>query len=274
MKKFGYDMMITPYPIKLSVGTLRKPTLEEIFRDIGYEQYQAYEAFSKLTPELFYTKMDDAEGLEIWESFSDQQKEEITLFNVVKSNNDLLQDYLNLFNVFFEENVIFAEGFFVWLDKAYDPSLFTDDNSDSIESLEKSIVGVISNSEMFNQVLQAIQQICCAYEDTDDEAEVKFKNSIAEKLYKKMKQAEKKRKQDEKESKDYSIPNIISAVSNNHPTISPINVYQLTVFQLIDAFRRRQTTFTNDMNALSVSVWGDKDHKYNANVWFLNEYEK
>ena len=270
MNKFTYDMMLSPYPIRLSIGTLRKPTLEEIFKDIGFEQYQSFEGFTRLTPEIFYTKMNDEEGLKIWDSFTDLQKQKLTLFNVVKSDPDLAHDYVELFNAFFEEQVIFEEGYFVWLDKSFDVDLLQEENA---ELPKNAVVGVVGKSEIFQEVLQAIQQVCCCYEDTDNK-DVKFKNAVAEKLYKRMKQAEAEKKIREESDKKYSLPNIISAVSNNHPTISPLNVYQLTVFQLIDAFQRRQNNISFDMHSLSVSVWGDKEQKFDPNVWFANNYDK
>lgn len=271
MKKFSYDMMLTPYPIPLSIGSLRKPTLEEILRDIGYEQYQTYEAFLKLTPELFYTKMDGEEGLAIWKSFTELQKKEITLFNVIKSNADLLHDYIDLLNTFFEERVVFLEGYFVWLNKSFDAHKLDGENP---ELTKDAIVSVVGDSDMFMEVLQAIQQVCCCYDESDDVGKTKFKNAIAERLYRRMKADATRKRQKEEADKNYSLINVISAVSNNHPTISPLNVYQLTVFQLIDAFRRRQTNISFDMQSLSVSVWGDEKQKFNPNVWFFNDYDK
>jgi hypothetical protein len=273
--------MLSPYPIKLSIGTLIKPTLKQIFDPvdgIGYEQYRNYEAFTKLTPKLFYTKMDGEEGLAIWESFTDAQKSQVKMFNVIKSNEQLLHDYLDLFNFFFMEHVSFEGGFFVWSNRELDFS-----NED--ESFEDAITGVINTPEMFEQVIEAIQQVCCAYSksesDEADESGLKFKNELAKQMYEKMHKTQKSEGEDETENanidseklKNFNLPNIISAVSNNHLTISPINVWDLTVFQLLDAFHRKRATNKQTIDSLRVAVWGDEENVYDPNVWLANEYE-
>jgi len=264
--KFTYGTLLSPYPIKLSIGTLRKPTLGEIFHTIGYEQYMTYESFTKLTPKLFYTKLKEG-GKEIWDSFTDKQKEEISLFNVVIADEELLQDYLGLLNFFFDEKVISEEGFFIWVNN-------TADTSDISQLSEDDICGVVADANLFKQVLEAIQQVCCAYKESEQPENLKFKNSLAEKLYRRMEKAAQEEAEKVKSDKNYTIPNIISAVSNNHPTISPINVWDLTVFQLVDAFQRRQISKKDEMDSRTVSVWGDSDNKYDPHVWFKNEYDK
>lgn len=268
--KFTYGTMLSPSPIKLSIGTLRKPTLKEISDEIGFDMYDNFEAFSKLTPKLFYTELmdDKEEGKAIWESFTDKQRETISLFNVVCANEDLLRDYINLFNFFFEEQVIFFEGIFVLIDKNTDVS-----DLDNIPT--ESIKGVITNKDQFQFVIEAIQQVCCTYDDSVQQSEkLVYKNSLAKELYKRMQESEEKQKKQKTPDKNFTIPNLISAVSNNHPTISPINVWELTVFQLVDSFKRRQVNKQDEMRSLNVSVWGDSDNKYNPNVWYKNDYDK
>lgn len=273
-------MMLSPYPIKLSIGTLIKPTLKQIFdpiEGIGYEQYQNYEAYARLTPKLFYTKMDGDEGLAIWESLTDTQKKEIKMFNVIRSNEQLISDYLDLLNFFFKEHVAYEEGFFIW-------SEYELDFSSMDASMEDAITGVINTAELFEQVLEAIQQVCCTYskssESAIDESELKFKNSLAKEIYEKihgLNKADDENETSDLKSKDYktfNIPNIISAVSNNHLTISPINVWDLTVFQLLDAFHRKQATNKQTMISLKTAVWGDSDDTFDPNVWLANEYDK
>jgi hypothetical protein len=271
--KFTYETMLAPFPIELSIGTLRKPTLEEIYH-LGFDVYTSYETMTKLTPELFYTKMDGDEGKEIWSLFSDKQRESIKLFNVVKSDKGLLHDYIDLLNFFFEENVIFIEGYLVWLTRPIDIEELQGKNE---QIPDDAIAGVIGDDDMFHQVLEAIQQVCCIYEESNivDEngKEMKFKNSIAKELYERMQKAEKEKKEKPESNKNYSIPNIISAVSNRHPTISPINVWDLTVFQLIDSFHRLQNNAHFRIGQTNVSVWGDKENQFDINSWFENKYD-
>ena len=87
----------------------------------------------------------------------------------------------------------------------------------------------------------------------------------------KAKRAENKNK---KADINFSLPNIVSAVSNKHPTISPITVWDLTVFQLLDAFNRMQANTIYDIDSTRVSVWGDEKKVFDVSLWYKNEYEK
>lgn len=265
--KLGYDLMLSPFPIKLSIGTLIKPTIGQIFR-LGLEEYEAYQILMKLTPENFYMTLYQGDGQSLWESFTDEQKIQLKLFNILKTDESLINDYIQLLNFFFEERVVYYSDSFVLIDNSY--------KSDDLEILpQEAFVGVIGNNSTFCQVLSLIQQICCIYDDSENIGELKFKNSKAEQLYIRMKVAEKKQKEKEKdENFDFSIPNIISAVSNFHPSINPLNVWDLTMFQLIDSFERIQLGKTFGIKSLNVAVWGDKENTFDMSEWHKNMYEK
>jgi hypothetical protein len=166
------------------------------------------------------------------------------------------------------------KDFFVWLNRPIDIDELKKNNE---QIPEDAISGLVGDNNMFHEVLEAIQQICCIYEKHVDKdgKEVKFKNDIAKRIYEKIQKGEEERKQEEEEEhgKDYTLPNIISAVSNRHPTISPLNVWDLTVFQLIDAFHRLQDGATYEISSTTVSVWGDKENQFEPNAWFLNKYD-
>jgi len=265
--KLSYDLMLSPFPIKLSIGTLIKPTIGQIFK-LGLSEYEAYQMLMKLSPENYYMTIYDGDGQSLWESFTDEQKVKVKLFNIIKTDESLVNDYKQLLNFFFEEKVLYYNGLFVLIDNSF--------KSDDLEELPtEAFIGAIGDNSTFCQVLSIIQQICCIYDDSEDVGDIKFKNSKAEQLYIRMKAAENKRKEKEKEENfDYSIPNIVSAVSNCHPTINPINVWELTMFQLIDSFERLQTMKIYDLRSLSVSVWGDKENTFNISEWHKNIYEK
>ena len=48
MKKLSYGEMISPLPIKLSIGTIVKPKLREI-AEISFEKFYYFEGLTKLT---------------------------------------------------------------------------------------------------------------------------------------------------------------------------------------------------------------------------------
>ena len=153
--KLDYGTQLSPSPISLSIGTLLKPKLKDITnskKGMSFNKFNYYEVLIKMTPELFYTKIKGESGLEYWNSLTTNEKETMTLYDVVLKEKQLTDSFVDIFNFFFEETVIFKESFFVLLDKNI--------NADINTITEKDIHGVISDKS-FLQVLDIIQQICC-----------------------------------------------------------------------------------------------------------------
>lgn len=261
--QLDYGTILCPDSITLSIGILRKPTLREIAK-LTFDKFGYYEFFLKMTPELFYTKIKGDDGKAYWDSLTEESKNEMTLFDVISEEESLQKTYTDILNFFFVESVTFREGFFI---------LLKEDIGSAEEIDTANIRGVIAK-ETFPQVLEFIQQICCIYDKDADVENQNFKNKLAKRLYEKMLKAKKKENDEKKADINLTLPNIISSVSNKHPTISPITVWDLTVFQLLDSFNRTQINTMYDIDATRVSVWGDEKKTFNASLWYKNEYDK
>lgn len=262
----SYGELLSPFPIRLSIGIIRKPVLREIAR-IGFDRFNAYEAFLKCTPKHYYTKMmKDHGGIEMWESMSDAEREELTMCSLIGQHKDLQTLYTQIFEFFFEEFVRFEEGFFI---------LYYGEIPQDEKIPLENIQGIISEQN-FSQVVDIIQQVCCIHSKADESAEdLKFKNEFARKMYEKMQKALKKQ-EEEKESKydkDMSLPNIISALASNHPSINLHNIWDLTLFQLFDSFKRIQIDRVYDIDATRVSVWGDEKKQFKPDLWYKNHHD-
>ena len=241
MIELKYGTQLSPTPIKLSIGTLRKPKLKEI-AEIGFDEFNLFETFAKMTPELWFTKIKGEDGKSFWCSLSEEERSKIALYDIMLSDKSLIDVYLAIFNFFFVEPVVFYDDNFLILDHTIeDLSGLTSDD----------IYGIICK-ESFIQVLEVIQRICCIYE----------------KMLK-AKQAEKKKSDD-----NMTLPNIISAVSNRHPSITPITVWELTIFQLLDSFERLRDNAFYEIEKTRVSVWGDEKKTFDAALWYKNNYDK
>lgn len=261
--KLDYGTQLSPEPIKLSIGTLVKPKLSRISK-ITFEKFNYYEMMIKMTPKFFYTKIKGSKGKKYWESLSEAERENLNLYNVVIDDKQLTNIFVEIFNFFFEENVIFQEDYFILFKK----------NLDSDTASKDNIAGVISKN-IFSEVLDVIQQVCCIKDEEEEDVDnMKFKNGLAKRMFEKMQKAAKEEQERKKASADLELPNIISSVSNKHFTISPINVWELTIFQLMDAFNRLQLNTVFDINSTRVSVWGDEKRTFNAALWYKNEYDK
>lgn len=274
MMELDYSSLLSPNPVPLSIGFnnksihLRKPTLKEIDREITLQQFSLYEMFLKMTPELYYTKILGERGSELWDSFSNEEKNEITLYKCIIKDKNLQDIFVKVLNFFFEETVIYVDGFFVFMESGESIENIDD------ESINNGMCGVIQEKN-FNEFLCLIQQTCCIYNRKNNE-NVKFKNALAQKLYEKMQKAnaENEKRKEKELDKNLSLANIISKVSNKHPSISPITVWDLTLFQLIDSFNSMQVNESYDISKTRTSVWGDEKNTFDATLWYKNNHEK
>lgn len=259
--RLDYGTQISPSPIKLSIGTLRKPKLVDV-SDLGFEKLSVFELFAKMTPETYFIKIKEDTGKAYWESLTDEQRDKMTMFYLIATDESLQELYTDMFNFFFVEPVVFQEGVFI---------VFKNDTDFNSELSVNDIRGVIYE-DTFSQVLTLIQQICCIYEEEQSIDELKFKNKTARKLYEKMLKAQKQEKK--KSDLNLTLPNIISAVSNSHPSVNPINIWDMTIYQLIDSFDRLQANKMYDIDQRRVSVWGDEKKTFDPTLWYKNNYDK
>lgn len=258
--KLDYGTITSPFPIPLTIGTIRKPTLGEIAdpRVIGFQKFGLYESLLVLTPQEYYKNTE--ENADYYSALSDEEKKDLTMFCAIEHDKNLQELYISLFRLFFIEPVTYMKNVFVILEE---------------KDQKASIKGVITE-DIFSDVLNIIKQICGMSADEDallkDASRMKFKNKKAKKLYEKMLKSEEKKK---KESNiNYSIPNIISAVCSCHPSINYTNVYQLTVYQLLDTFERLKTDSAFHIYRTSVAVWGNEKNWFDPELWYKNEYDK
>jgi len=264
--KLDYGTQLSPEPIVLSIGTIRKPRLKNIAQ-ITFGRFMMYEVFLKATPEIFYTKLLE-NGSEIWDSFTEAEKTSMTMYNLIERDDWVREIFEEIFCFFFEDKVAYREGFFIVFDRNIEPG----DSDIPVDSIR----GVITD-KLFSQVVEIIQQVCCIYDEEKEEpAEIKFKNSIAKAMYERMQKAQKEMEQKKKETmdKNHSIPNIISAVASRHPSINFVNIWELTIFQLLDCFNRLQANAFYEIGWTRTAVWGDEKKTFDPSLWYQNNHDK
>lgn len=261
--RLDYGTQLSPVPITLSIGTLRKPTLKEISQ-ITFDRFSYYEFFLKLSPETYYTKIKKDDGEAYWSSLTEEEQDKITIYNIIEEDKQIRSTYVEIFDFFFVETVIYQEGFFILLKEK--PA-----NLDEIK--KEQVRGAIAK-ENFSQVISLIQQICCIYNEEESLDDMKFKNNLARKLMEKMLKAKKKEQETKKSDLNLTIPNIISSLANKHPSLNYVNIWDLTIFQLLDAFNRTQANSMYDIDSTRVSVWGDEKKTFDVSLWYKNNYDK
>lgn len=264
--RLDYGTQLSPVPITLSIGTLRKPTLREISQ-ITFDRFSFYEFFLKLSPETYYTKLRiENDGEAYWSSLTEEERDKITIYDIIKEDEQIRNTYVEIFNFFFVETIIYQEGFFILLKE--------NTAIDKPNEIKKEQVRGVIAKDNFSQVMSLLQQICCIYNEEESLDDMKFKNNLARKLMEKMLKAKEKEQETKKSDLNLTIPNIISSLANKHPSLNYLNIWDLTIFQLLDAFNRIQTNSMYDIDSTRVSVWGDEKKTFDVSLWYKNNYDK
>lgn len=235
--KLSYFDLISPCPIHVSgVGDIFSPTLRRIAQ-IGAETYNFY--------------------------LSLLLADEKTLFS-----DDAMIDFLkNALAFFFKEEIFYYsdERCFIVTNNA--ASVITD-----IEALsggrklsDTDIVGVITGDN-FSQICDLILQLNNIKRRDEDISKVKNKKALD--ILKKIQKGRAEKQKNKKADKNMEIANIISAVANRHPSLNMINIWDLTIYQLWDAFARLSNNSIYDIQSMSVAAWGNKDNHFDAAAWF------
>lgn len=268
--KLEYYSLLCPTPIRLSIGSIKKHTLREI-GEFSFIRFRVYEVYLLLTPTTYYNSLATDEEKAYWELVPEEQKLQTTLYDLILMHTHLREQFTEIFNFFFIERVIFKDNIFYILN--------TDDYDtpdDQIELTDDIVTGSINYQNIY-AVLDIIRQVCCIKSDDPlDEQQPVFKNEKAKRLYEKMlkaKEEEKKRKE-QKELLDSSVPNIISSTAAKCPGLNIINIWDATLFQLYDQFGKTQTDDIHYLNSVRTAVWGDEKNVYDHTLWYKNNYDK
>lgn len=257
-----YGTLLSEEPIRFPIGSIKPPTIGDI-KKITFAKFQLYEMYLQITPKDFFTNSKNSEIKQLWESLPDEEKEKMTLFNLILSDASLQNIYIEVFNFFFVEDVSFEDNMFTIYDNG-------------------ELVGAIREG-IFTSIIEVIQQICGVYEKKEsDFREIPLKNTkTAKNIFEKLLKGRKKfKKNKEKEmakkgnAKNWTLPNIYSAVANAHPSLNYSNMNNITVYQLIDSFQRTVVNKKFEMAAHSVSVWGDEKKQFDNSLWYKNIYDK
>ena len=246
--KLSYSDLISPTPYKTNIGSIKSPTLREIW-ELGYNTYQLYLNVLIMTPQTYCTNINP--NLNDWfNNLSHEENLKMTLFDLCLYDDNLTMLFQQIYNFFFVENVI-------W-DDTYKMFMIQKDVNDT-----NSIIGVINSDTWEN-----INDIICQLNNVDikeNTSEIKSKKakSIMEKILR-----GRKKMSEKKTNKNYALDNIVSSVANRHPSLNMLNIWDLTVSQFWDAFKRTLNNNIYDLSSTSVSVWGDENHQFDSEGWF------
>lgn len=258
--KVPYFELLNKYGFMVeSVGRVHSPRLKDI-GERGYNTYQYALTLLLMTPKDFFDGIGKAlkGGEKPFDSLTEEQKAEINLFDLLIMEESTRAE------------VISALGFFIDGDIEYEPAhkCFLVNPAQDAEG-NFTVDGIIAAK---NWTLVCDVCLQCAYIDPPKEKQQhKYKDERTrkkfEEFYRKKAEYEKnKRKNGEKANPDFDLANVISAVAAHHNNLNMANIWDLTVYQVNDAFNRLRLKKQIDIMDLNYAVWGGKDHK--TDEWF------
>lgn len=263
MSKLDYVLLLNSKPLSTEVGHIKKPTLREL-SELGFDVYSLYLVFLKLTPEHYYTSFKGEAGKEAWENLTDEERKSIKLFDMISQDLSLQKMYEEIFNFFFVEQIRAIKT-------ADDGFVFSVFPEDSERLTEENILTFIGEKQFYD-VIEIIQQICCIFEPDKNPENLRFKNNKARKMFERMQKAEAENNR-RKGDNSYSLGNLISSVAAYHPSLNLVNIWDITVFQLMDSFNRLSVNTLFGIDKTRVSVWGDEKNTFKPELWYKNYYE-
>lgn len=189
---------------------------------------------------------------EYYDRLSDEEKQALNIFDLIMSNDKTVGRLNSALDFFIEEHVVFYEP-----DKCFVVTK-------SLEDIKNNIIGLISK-ENYSLVCNLVCQRISIKSNNENISKVKSKKALN--ILKKIQKGREQQKTKEAD-KNMELSNIISVVANKHPSLNITNIWDLTVYQLWDAFFRLSNNNIYDIKAMSVAAWGNKDNTFDFTSWF------
>lgn len=251
-----YFQLLSSDPVYIpNVGGVISPKLKDI-SSVGETVYQYYLNILLMDLKTFFTM---ADRLEDYEKMTDDDKVKISVYDLLVEDAQstlLLQSALNFF---IKENVEYSPK-----DKAFlvSGNVVIKEQDKMVEKYQ--LIGVISK-ENFKEVVSVIcKRNNVKINEVDDPSKIKSKKALS--ILQKIKKG--RESKTVKTDKNMDLGNIVSAVANKSKSLNIISIWDLTVYQLWDSFTRLYNNNIYDINAASVSAWGDKENKFDFGGWY------
>ena len=244
MKVDYFDLLSSDPYFLPSVGHIIPATLRDI-KKLGQTVYDRYISMLALTPALFFKSIGKED---VYKNLSDDEKQSLNIFDLMTITDESADIILPILCFFFEESVVFTP----------EEPCFTVVGEDGFR-------GKIDRNN-YSSICDIILQFNNIKIPEEDLSKVKSKKALQ--ILQKIKKAKEKSAKATKHDENMELSNIMSAVANTHPSLNIINIWDLTVYQVWDAFFRLSGNIAYNIHCTSVSVWGDKDKHFDANAWF------
>lgn len=243
----SYFDLLSPEPIRWgNAGGIKCPTLREISK-ITYSTYQIYLSVIAMTPRQYYQMTNH---LEDYELLSADMKTSLHIFDLIMEDRQLISLAENALNFFLESNVKYSEPYQCFL-------LYETGSKHPFNAVDKhtwlSLCDVILQRNYIKQ-------------RNEDMSKIKSQRALT--ILQKLQKGREAREKTAKADRDMEIGNIISAVANKSKSLNIVTIWDITIYQLWDAFYRICNNNVLDIQSMSVAAWGDKNHRFDAAAWY------
>ena len=257
--RLDYADLISPYPFPIKkIGNVKSPTLKEIWNPkVTYQKYNIYLAFISMDVKTYCEKIDVSKS-KWYQSLSDNDKLNINMFDIILEDESPRDTFLEIFNFFFEENVMWDNE-----NKLFITFVNTDENGQIIP------IGTI-NKDIFGELCDIILQRCGINRSDTNIDMSKVKNKRALKILNKIKKAKEKLSNNTQTSEEIELPNLISSIAAKSNSLNFTNIWDLTIYQLYEQFKKEQTNVYFDIQKMSVAAYGNEKNTFKGDEWYKN----
>ena len=258
--KPSYFDLLNPVGVRVrGVGLLKSPTLMRI-SEIGKRQYDYLLSLLMMTPKDFLNMAAKAVGgkdaANPYDELSEEQKRQLNIFDLLTQDKVLRDELIQALSLFCVGNLEWNQqknAVMVGVDKQGE-QIFVDgkidrDNFAEVSSLCLEMVRV----------------------ERKKPETLKFKDEASRKFYERFMQKKEKFNEHKKQDPKYELANIISSVAAYHNSLNLLNIWNLTVFQLYDAYAKQQVKGQCEIQSLNYSVWGGT---HDPELWLNNIYQQ
>ena len=227
------------------VGYLRKFPISEISQN--YSTYSLYLDIMTMTTAGYFERK---KKLEEYDALSIDEKSKLNVFTLLSHDQEYQWMFLAALNFFFRESV------------QYDPTAnmyITYEVKDG----EPKAIGAITYT-MWGEISEMIAQMNHVSIEMDEQDLSKSADERTKKVMEKLRKGRKalKKAREKTNGARMELGNLTSIIATFVNGYNYMNVYDLTVFQLYDTYNRFLMGDVYEINRMAVSVWGDKEKKF------------
>lgn len=229
------------------IGTVVPPHLRDLRNStgIGYQKYLEY--ISVFVFNIREQALDNPEIQERCVNMDAALKRDFTTFDFYIINDVLTAQLETALSFFIKEKIVFAEETEEFL----------------VYNKSGEQVGSISYRN-YTQLSEIICEVCNI--SIEREEVPKNKSDFYMALW--MKRRAGRKAMRKTADKNFTIENIVSALSARHPSLNILNIWDLTVCQLYDQFQHISTNEVSDRLRLRWAAWGKDDFEHDK-LWYL-----